>query len=293
MGTQLEQEVVALQATFKRHASVLDPNLIQQFQDHIYYYYKEYGRALPWRETTDPYHIFISEVMLQQTQARRVIDKYQQFLATFPTVASLANAPLSAILAVWHGLGYNRRAKYLHDAAKIIMEQHGGRVPKEPEQLQALPGIGQATAASIAAFAFNRPTVFIETNIRRVFIHLFFSDSEQVLDSSVRLLVEQTLDREHPREWYWALMDYGAMLAKTVPNPNRRSRHYTKQSQFEGSNRQLRGAILRLLLKKPHVRRAVLQKALGSDERLSPCLDQLEKEGFIVRTSAGYALKKT
>ena len=188
-------------------------------------------------------------------------------MAKFPDFASLAAAPLEEVLRVWQGMGYNRRAKMLRDAARMVMETFGGCLPKTPEELVTLPGIGPATAAFIAAFAYNAPVVFIETNIRRVFIHFFFPEGEMVHDIQIRPLVRQTLDWINPREWYYALMDYGAMAKQVVDNPNRRSHGDTVQAAFGGSDRQIRGRILRYLLGEgPSTEDAVIA-ACGDDAK--------------------------
>ena len=243
----------------------LTPEAIAQFRDIIWQYYREHRREMAWRETTDPYAIFVSEVMLQQTQVARVHTKYAEFMAAFPDFSSLAAAPLEEVLRVWQGMGYNRRAKMLRDAARMVMETFGGRLPETPEGLVTLPGIGPATAASIAAFAYNAPVVFIETNIRRVFIHFFFPNEEKVHDDRIRPLVRQTLDWMNPREWYYALMDYGAMLKGAIENPNRRSHGYTVQSSFSGSDREIRGRVLRYLLENGSSSRDAVATACGDD----------------------------
>ena len=171
------------------------------------------------------------------------------------------------------------------------MLEHRGSIPDDTAALVALPGIGAATAASIRAFAFDAPVVFIETNIRRVFIHEFFPGREAVADAELLPLVAAALDRRSPREWYYALMDYGAALARQVPNPNRRSRTYTRQSRFEGSDRQVRGAILRALvggaaLTAPGVARA----AGGERERVLRLLGDLEREGFVQRAGRRFGI---
>jgi len=247
-------------------------------------HYEQYGRDMAWRNTTDPYQILVSEIMLQQTQVDRVTVKFPEFLRAFPDFASLAAAPLAKVLTVWQGLGYNRRAIALQKCAIRIMNEYDGVLPADVDILTTFPGIGRATASSIAAFAFNMPVVFIETNIRRVFIHFFFTDTDTVSDAEILPLVEQALYRNNPRVWYWALMDLGSALKKTVPNPNRRSVHYTKQSPFEGSDRNIRGIILRMLLAEPGLRE---KKFLGirSDDpaRIKKILSALESEGFILR----------
>lgn len=227
--------------------------------------------------------------MLQQTQVERVVRTYGEFLAEFPDFLSLSRAPLKKILRVWQGMGYNRRAIALREAARIVVRDFGGVLPDSIEKLTALPGIGRATASSTVAFAFNKPSVFIETNIRRVFIHHFFSDKENVRDDEILPLVEKTLDRKNPREWYWALMDYGSMLKKKVPNPNRKSAHYQKQSRFEGSNRQIRGKIVKLAAGGRRLTPSQFVKELGLDpERIRKALSQLEQEGFVRKKGRVY-----
>jgi A/G-specific adenine glycosylase len=257
---------------------------IRRFQKEIYLHYKRHRRALPWRRTHDPYKILVSELMLQQTQVGRVIEKYREFLRRFPDIESLARTPLRTILEQWQGLGYNRRALALKRLATICVDRYGGKVPRTIEALKFLPGVGAATAGAVCAFAFDKPVVFIETNIRSVFIHFFFRDRGEVKDSEILPLVEQTLDAKHPRQWYYALMDYGAMLKEQHTNPSRRSAHYTRQSPFEGSLRQIRGMILRTLVKQPGISEAVLVKEINRDgDMLRKALRQLFTEGFIVK----------
>ena len=225
----------------------MEPVSLQEFKTIIWDYYRVFGRSFDWRNIDDPYKVFISEVMLQQTQTSRVAQKYPQFILEFPSFESLSAASLKAVLTQWQGLGYNRRGLYLHRAAQDIIQNFMGRLPNDPTQLEKLPGIGKATAASITAFAFNTPTIFIETNIRTVFIHFFFTDQKIVQDKEIIPLLEDSLDKENPREWYYALMDYGVMLKKSFKNPSRKSAHHIIQSKFEGSDRQIRGKILKLL----------------------------------------------
>lgn len=220
---------------------------INEFKKIIWNYYSTHGRHFDWRGVDDPYKVFVSEIMLQQTQTARVEQKYPQFLQAFSSFEQLATASLKDVLLQWQGMGYNRRGMYLQKAAQIIVSDFGGKLPDNPEILVELPGIGPATAASMCAFAYNKPTLFIETNIRAVYIHSFFPGKDAVHDKEIMPLVHVTLDHDNPREWYYALMDYGVMLKKTVINPSRKSKHYTKQSKFEGSDRQIRGLILKIL----------------------------------------------
>ncbi len=189
--------------------------------------------------------------MLQQTQVSRVIPKYESFLKKFPDPKALAKAPLSDILKEWQGLGYNRRAKFLHQTAKIITEEYKGKFPKEAMAIEELPGIGPYTACAVATFAFNKPEVFIETNIRTVFTHSYFADKKLISDKEILPLIERDLKKSkmEPRDFYAALMDYGSYLKASGVRINNKSKHYSKQSKFEGSTRQKRAAELRDALK--------------------------------------------
>ena len=272
----------------------LSSQQIRRFRKEVYDYYKRNGRKLPWRETRDPYRILLSELMLQQTQVTRVIEKYKELLSLFPTIESVARAPLHTILETWQGLGYNRRAVALKRLATIVVDDYEGRIPPDIELLKALPGVGAATAGAVCAFAFNKPAVFVETNIRSVFIHHFFQDREDVKDSEVLPLVDQTLDQKKPRQWYYALMDYGVALKERHPNPSRRSAHYTKQSPFEGSLRQVRGMILRALVKDPGITEADLVKEINRDvDRVGQCLRQLSQEGFVLKKGKRFFIRDT
>lgn len=274
-------------------ADGITPVTVNLFRGVIYSFYMQHARkSLPWRKTRDPYCIFVSEVMLQQTQVERVIDKYKQFLSAFPDVRSLAEARLREVLSLWQGMGYNRRAIALQSSARIIVGEYNGIFPKSVDSLEKLPGIGRATASSIAAFAFNRPVVFIETNIRRVFIHFFFQNQEMVKDSQILPLVEKTLDRKNPRKWFSALMDYGSMLKKTVQNPNIRSAHYQKQSPFQGSNRQIRGMLLKTLIRhSPATKLRLIELTKQKPDQVSEFLNQLLKEGFIYKKQRRYFIE--
>jgi A/G-specific adenine glycosylase len=263
---------------------MLSPQAIRKFQKKLYDFYRKHGRKLPWRNTTDPYEILVSEIMLQQTQVVRVIEKYKQFIYIFSHIESLARAPLLDIMKVWQGLGYNRRALALKKLAEIVVSQYDGKIPSSVEALKALPGIGGATAHAICAFAFNQPTTFIETNIRSVFIHHFFRNRDDIKDEDILPLIANTMDKKNPRIWYYALMDYGAALKQKHVNPGRRSTHYKKQTSFKDSNRQIRGIILKELVKKPKVYEASLFKKLNFDkDRVKEILKQLNEEGFILK----------
>jgi A/G-specific adenine glycosylase len=261
----------------------LPENKLLPFHHAINRYYHEHPRSFPWRETADPYRILVSEFMLQQTQTERVLKYYDPFIRRFPDFPSLAASRLKDVLEAWQGLGYNRRAVNLRMTAQKVTGEYGGVLPDDKDDLVTLPGIGEATAGAIQAFAFDKPVVFIETNIRRVFIHFFFQDKSGVKDAEIFPLVEQTLDHDNPRHWYYALMDYGAMLKKTVPNPNKKSAHYSRQAPFEGSDRQVRGKIIRELLEYKEIRQKEFLDLLNIEtERAKKIFQVLEHEGFLV-----------
>ncbi|MBA3758249.1 A/G-specific adenine glycosylase [Candidatus Saccharibacteria bacterium] len=259
---------------------------IQKFQEMVWGYYREHGRELPWREEPfDAYRILVSEIMLQQTQVSRVIPKYHSFLKRFPTIDDLAKASIGDVLREWSGLGYNRRAKYLHEAAKQLLSM--ARTWKV-EDLEACKGIGKNTAAAICVYAYNQPLVFIETNIRTVYIHHFFEEEDNISDSDLLPLLEQTIDREHPRKFMWALMDCGTHLKKTAGITASRSKHYSPQSKFEGSLRQIRGEVLRQLLGSSKTERRLVD--IINDSRLKTALAQLSAEGLIIKEGSRYHL---
>lgn len=259
-----------------------DAKKIRVFKTAVWRYYRVHKREMPWRNIRDSYRILVSEVMLQQTQVSRVLQKYPAFIKKFPNFQTLASASSRAVLGAWQGLGYNRRALLLKQCAEIVMREYGGVLPREPAELAKLPGVGKATAGSIAAFAFNVATPFIETNIRRVFIRFFFGNAKKVRDAEILKLVEKTVDRKNSREWYYALMDYGTMLAKTIPNPNKKSASYARQSRFSGSDRELRGKILKILLSRGSYTAAELcRQTSESRQRVKKICDALMVEGFI------------
>jgi A/G-specific adenine glycosylase len=273
---------------------IRNPADIESFRKLVYSWYKQNNRShLPWRTDYNPYDIFISEVMLQQTQVDRVIDKFIEFRKLFPDFKTLAESELPQLLAAWQGLGYNRRALSLRNAAKTIVEQYDGVLPDIPDQLETLPGIGPATAASITAFAFNKPVVFLETNIRTVIIHHFCDSDQPVPDSLLIEIATSIIDKKAPRRWYSALMDYGTMLKKTIGNLNRQSATYKKQSAFKGSRRELRGKILKQLLQTPRLPVEKLSDYLSqSSEALLPVLEQLTRENIVKYSNGRYLIEK-
>jgi len=258
----------------------LTPYVVSIFQGFIWDYYCKHGRTFPWRETQNPYHILVSEIMLQQTQVSRVVNKYSEFIATFPDFLALGKAPLRQVLQVWQGLGYNRRALALQQTAQKVITQFSGKLPADPEVLRQFPGIGQYTAAAVVTFAFNKPVAFIETNIRTVFTHCFFDKRELISDREILPLIELTIDRKNPREWNYALFDYGAMLKhqrKVIQKVK-----LSRQGCFRGSNRELRGQIIRQLVERESIAMQDLIDILNQNgERVRRILLELQREGLI------------
>lgn len=263
-----------------------DDARIEAFRTQVLGYYHEHGRSgMPWRETRDPYRVWVSEAMLQQTQVARVLPRYEAWLERFPTVDSLAAAPLGAVLEAWQGLGYNRRAVALKRAAEEISSHYEGRVPDDQAALLALPGIGPATAAGILVFAYDQPARYLETNVRAAFLHEFFADCDAVADREIVPLLDRALPdpaQADARTWYYALMDWGAHLKRTQLNPSRRSRHHSKQSAFEGSHRQKRARALRAVIASPGMTIGELAVELGIEHGFAESLaEELAGEGFL------------
>ncbi|MHA1913447.1 MAG: A/G-specific adenine glycosylase [Promethearchaeota archaeon] len=257
--------------------------MITHFQTIIYNFYAQYGRKFPFRTDITPYNVLLSEIMLQQTQTGRVAEKFLKFIKTFPDFITLSNAPLNDVLQSWQGLGYNRRAIALKKIAEKIIKDYDGILPESVEILKTFPQIGHNTASSIVAFAFNKPTIFIETNIRRVYLYFFFYSKNKVTDKEITSVLEKTIDYNNPRQWYYALMDYGVMLKKTHPELNKKSAHYRKQSSFKGSNRQIRGEILKILIKEKTANISDFDNRFSNVElkKVLEIIVQLENEGFV------------
>ena len=266
---------------------------IEAFRQVLYRYYDAHGRHdLPWRQASDgvfdPYHIVVSELMLQQTQVGRVIPKFERFLQQFPDFTSLAKASLGEVLVQWQGLGYNRRAKFLWQLAGQVVEEHDATLPQDVAKLVQLPGIGKNTAGAICAYAWNKPEVFIETNVRTVYFHHFFADRHDIADHEVASLVARTIDEQQPRLFYWAVMDYGTYLKGVAAPTIHRSKHYTKQSKFEGSRRQVRGQIIRCLTDGPATLAMLLEQV--EDERTPEVINDLLREGMVAKQGKSFRL---
>lgn len=264
----------------------------RKFQKFIWNWSKQNTRHFPWRRTRDPYKILVSEIMLQQTQTSRVREKYPIFIKTFPHFKTLAASPVRKLLKTWMGMGYNRRALYLKEIAKITLRDHRGILPRDPKLLRAFPGIGHYTAHAVACFSYDNCNPFLDTNIRRVIIRLFFPRKRLVHDNEVLTVLTRIEPKKRKREWYLALMDYGAMaIPKSDKNPNRRSRHWTKQSRFEGSTRQVRSLLVKDLLKNNSQTTRSLKRSLrkkGINSKLLEAryfiqiLKSLQRDGLIV-----------
>lgn len=264
---------------------------VVQFQEMIQERGRELYRPMPWRDDTRPYYVLVSELMLQQTQVDRVIPKFEAFISRFPNEKDLAGASLGDVLSLWNGLGYNRRAKFLHEAAKKIVSECGGMFPQTKEALLSLPGVGSNTAGAIMNYAYNQPEPFIETNVRTVYFYHFFQDGDKVTDKDVLRLLEVTIDQEHPREFYWAIMDYGSWLKKQGLGSIQQSTHYKKQSALKGSVREVRGQIIRSLMIQDMTEQG-LRRELNADERFPQALNGLLKDGLVMATNGILHLTK-
>lgn len=273
-------------------------DLRHEFSALIWRFYNEFGRRFPWRETRATWPVLLSEVMLQQTQTARVLPKYEAFLDKWPSWESMASSSLDEVLALWKGLGYPRRALALRKVA-VASERWGWELPCDYAELLTLPGVGPSTAAAVCAFSYGQPAIYLETNIRRVLLHCFFPGQEQVHDRVLRTLLDDLLaDVDDVRAWYYALMDYGVLLKFLIPNANRRSAHYARQSRFENSNRQLRGLLLLHFSERGALSRNQLLDNLSGfePERVDACLRSLCSEGFIEESAEPeprYRIKKS
>lgn len=257
-------------------SSILEDMDVAQFQSLVRNKGRQLYRPMPWRDQPTLYYVLVSELMLQQTQVARVLPKFDEFIQCFPNITALAAADLTEILQAWQGLGYNRRAKFLHQAARAIAQ---GAPTATQADLVQLPGIGPNTAGAIMNYAYNHPTPFVETNIRSVYFHHFFAETSAVTDKQLLEMVAVTMDRDHPRQWFWALMDYGAELKRQGQGRLATSRHYKKQSRFQGSLRQMRGEILRRYSSGQSL--ATIRTELADDQRLLPAIQGLWRDGLL------------
>lgn len=265
----------------------------QSFAAFVLDFYDRYGRKFPWRETDDVYRVLLSEMMLQQTQTGRVLEKYQEFLTLWPTLEDLAQAPFDQLLDHWRGLGYNRRALNLKRCAQAS-EAYGYTLPCDEKALLALPGIGPSTAAAIIAFSYHKPAIYLETNIRRVLLFAFHPEEEAVEDRILRDDLKRLLPLAGDgKRWYYALMDYGVLLKHLVPNPNARSKGYHRQSRFEGSNRQVRGMLVHALSESGARDIQALYGMLPFEpERIDKALSDLVRDGLVSRLGRLYRISR-
>lgn len=255
---------------------------IRAFRRKIFAHYTKHGRDLPFRKTTDPYRIAVAEVMLQQTQVERVVPKYEGWMLRWPNWTSLAKATNKQLLAAWSGLGYNRRALFLGRMAKAVMQDFDGVLPENPERLKTLPGIGEYTANAIAIFAFNKPLITIDTNIRKVFL-LEFDLPDATDRKAMEQLARRALPKHRSRDWHNALMDYSRLALRT---PERKIAPLSKQSRFEGSRRQIRGEIIRRLTSQARVSLSRVAADLSRTETdVRAAAESLADEGVVVLTA--------
>jgi A/G-specific adenine glycosylase len=265
-----------------------DNTRIEEFQRRILRFYRTHGRNLPWRKSTDAYAIAVSEIMLQQTQVERVIDKYEAWLKRWPTWHELAKATDRELLSAWSGLGYNRRALSLGKLARDVVARFDGDLPRDPELLVSLPGIGPYTAHAILIFAYNQPLVTIDTNIRKVLLHEFGYPAS-ISKENLRALAAKVLPRHKSRDWHNALMDYSSLV---LPKQIKKIPPVSKQSRFQGSLRQIRGEIVRQLVTRPRVTVAAVARTLNRTEGdVIKAAEGLQKDGMVVFTGKTIRLK--
>jgi A/G-specific adenine glycosylase len=268
--------------------------VVRRFRRVVRGYYRAHGRRFPWRETRDPYRILVSEIMLQQTQTQRVVERFPLFLRQFPSLLALAQASQLEVVRAWEGLGYYRRARNLHRAAQAVVELHGGRIPDSYDALRALSGVGAYTAAAVSAFAFDRGVPMIETNIRSVYLHVFCKGRRLVSDREILALVAATMPVTGAREWFYALMDLGVEVKRRLPRINHASRHHVKQSPFKGSDRRVAAQVLRCIVssERPISRLAIVRSTQRSIDtasigQIDLALQRLEREALIIRSARG------
>ena len=226
------------------HIQVVNTLQIESFRQKIFEFYRDNRRSFPWRETTDRYAVLVSEIMLQQTQADRVVEKFTAWMHRFPDAKTLASSSLRDVLALWSGLGYNSRGQRLQLCARIVMERFGGVLPATPELLKTLPGIGDYTSRSIPVFADNLDVAAVDTNIRRIIIHEF-ALPEDSPKRVIQAAADQLLPQGRSREWHNALMDYGSL---NLTSRRTGIRPLTRQSKFQGSKRWYRGRLIKGLV---------------------------------------------
>lgn len=266
----------------------------KKFRRDLWRWWKQHRRDFLWRRTEDPYAILISEIMLQQTQADRVLPKYEAFMKRFPNITALSNARSASVIREWQGLGYNSRALWLKAAAQMIVANYRGAVPREEEELIALPGVGLYTAKAIRAFAWNLQSAPVDTNIRRILIRHFGI----VAENDLQTFANQMTPRGRSRDWSAMLMDFGALVC-TASNPSCAAlgmKHIlepkpgAKQKPFKDSDRFWRGRIVEVLRGQPEVSSAVLWREIErlggtkiSKARVEHIVKSLLSDGLILK----------
>ncbi len=265
---------------------MVSPKERRELQKKVLSWYDQNKRDLPWRKTLDPYAILVSEVMLQQTQVDRVVPFYERWLKEFPGFQDLAKADKVKLLGLWSGLGYNSRALRLQKLAQVVVGRYSGKLPKSEEELLSLPGIGPYTAAAILAFAFNKEAHVIDTNIRRVLIHELHL-KEDIATEDLKKIAFELIPKGKSRVWHNAMMDYGA-LEKTARKTGVMS--LSKQPKFDGSERKVRGEIVRYLLKVKEASVADVQERYAH-KNFEKILDKMEKDGLITQKEGRVAIK--
>ena len=262
----------------------LQPDRVRAFRRKVLRFYRRSGRDLPFRHTTDPYRIVVAEVMLQQTQVDRMLFWYEAWLERWPDWHSLARAGRREVLKMWSGLGYNRRALYLLETARRVVNEYQGRLPSDYRALIRLPGIGPYVANAVLVFAFGQRRAAVDTNVRRVLIHELGLPPD-IPAKAVQEIAQAVLPRTDPAEWHHALMDYGALA---LPRQAGRPRSREAGERYEGSLRQVRGEIIRRLTTAARIRLDTVARSLacplGTVVRAATAL---EKEG-LVRVSRHY-----
>ncbi len=274
-----------------------------RFVRNILSWYKTHGRDLPWRQTHDPYKIFVSEVMLQQTQVERVVPKYKEFLKKFPTAKKLAQAQTAEVIQAWRGLGYNRRALFLQRAAQKIQSDFGGRFPRERELLRTLPGVGEYTARAILSFAFLEPVAVLDTNHRK-FYQRFFSSKKLLADSQLLTKADEFTaglgkrSRAEVYAWNQAIMDFMTAVAQentdslvqrftqSYPGNSIQKKLRKKTIPFKKTDRFIRGRIVDALRDSGSLNMEEVRHGMFPDftaDRLERVVINLIKDGLIKR----------
>jgi A/G-specific adenine glycosylase len=276
----------------------MEPSRLHRGKEALLDWYEPRRDAYPWRSTRDPYRVLVSEVMLQQTQASRVVPLYGSFLRRFPSVRALARASRRDVLLAWEGLGYNRRAVSLSDAARDVVRAHGGHLPSDPAALQRLPGIGPYTSAAVASIAFGVPVAAVDTNSRRIVARVFEGrDPIACSRDQIHVLAQAWLDRSDPGAWNQALMDLGREVCRPRPrcetcplasvccfrtSGREPAAPRPRQGSFEGSMRQVRGAVVQALRSQASATPGGLARLTGHElDRVEGAVGALLAEGLV------------